>query len=161
MASEDSATPPPKTTLPDCCPARQPTAAVAEGSASGNLLWAVSNANPTLSPAADEYLGWAADDFCELFVLRDVLRRLAGDLKPIDEKAAALGVLRELLAADLVRVGDMRADTPGLAYWDLAGPEALTRIAAAWDVNQPPEMAHGPWLYATPTGKTIAAERRR
>ena len=118
-----------------------------------------SDADPRLSPAAYEYLRWAADDFCELFVLRDVLRRLAGDLKPIDEKDAALVVLSELLNAELVRVGDMSVDTPGLAYWDLAAPEALARIAAAWNDHHPPEMGHGPWLDATPTGKTIAAER--
>lgn len=67
----------------------------------------------TLTPEAAEIPRWAADDYVELFLVRDVVRRVIGPPGRAQEKEAALSALWELLDADLVRVGDMRADTPG------------------------------------------------
>ena len=116
------------------------------------LTWVVD-----LSPTAYEFLTWCADDFTEAFALRDVLRRRLGDLTAENERDAALGVLRELLEAGLIRVGDMRDDTPGLAYRTGGVASIEARIAKDWDPANPPGMGEPPWFSATEAGRQIAA----
>ena len=111
-----------------------------------------------LSRAARMFLVCAADDYTELFVLHDVLTRAVGTLSAEDERTRALEVLRELLEGDLVRVGDMRADVKGLAFWDEPSPNVLARVATIWSAEQLPRTGEGPWFYATPRGKSLVQQ---
>lgn len=108
---------------------------------------------PPLSVVARELLAWAADDFTEVFVVRDVLKRLVGTLAPDEERAAALETLTELVSARLVEVGDMRGDAPGLVYWGDSPVEVMGRLGRIWSASEPPKMGEGPWLAATESGR--------
>ncbi len=116
-------------------------------------------ASPPLSSTAIEFLRWAADDFVEAFCLRDVVRRLVGILSPEAEREAALAVLHELFAAELLRVGEMQGDTDGLVYWEGPWPGLIGRVEALWSVQHPPEMGQAPWFYASEKGKRVAEAR--
>jgi hypothetical protein len=110
---------------------------------------------PSLSPAAVEFLTWAADDFVEIFCLRDVIRRQIGVLGPEAEKEAGLTALRELIAGGLLRVGEMHSDAPGLIYWEAPPPALIERIKNLWSIQTPPAMGEPPWFYATDEGKRV------
>jgi hypothetical protein len=116
--------------------------------------------SPPLSSTAVEFLRWAADDFVEAFCLRDVVRRLVGILTPEAEREAGLAVLQELFAAELLRVGEMQADTEGLVYWEGPWPDLIGRVEAAWSVKHPPEMGQPPWFSASEKGKRMAEGRQ-
>lgn len=118
------------------------------------------SALPTLSPVARQLLSFAADDYTEVFALRSFLQRLTGPLSPEAEKQAALCTLHELLALDLVRIGDMRRDVKGLTYWEGPVPHLMARLDAAWNPSTPPGMGESPWLDATAQGKRLDATLR-
>jgi hypothetical protein len=109
-----------------------------------------------ISLAALEFLNWAADDFTEAFVLRDILQRTIGPLSPQTERSAALEVVHELLEAGLIDIGDMRSDTAGLSFWEGSRQNLLKKLASEWTESQPPEMGAGPWFFATDKGKAQA-----
>jgi hypothetical protein len=106
-----------------------------------------------LSPAAQEFLIWAADDYTEIFVLRTVLQRVNGPLNPEEERTAGMKVVRELLEAGSVKVGEMQADVSGLVYWEGTNSELEARIGLAWSAEQPPSMGEGPWFNVSRDGK--------
>jgi hypothetical protein len=114
-----------------------------------------------LHPAGIELLVWASDDYSEAFVLRDILRRLSGDLSPKAEKDAALAIIGELLERGLIRVGDMNTDTEGLAYWELSVSETLSKLNSLWDIAHPPTMGNGPWFDATESGRRTGSDNPR
>jgi hypothetical protein len=65
---------------------------------------------PGLSPIASELLTWCADDFTELFAIRQIVKgELAVD-DPERERQAALSALDELITLGLGRVLWIRSD---------------------------------------------------
>lgn len=70
-----------------------------------------------------------------------------------------MAVLRELLATDFIRVGEMQSDTAGLSYWKGSWPDLIDRVEAVWNIQRPPGMGEGPWFFATAKGKGVARER--
>lgn len=115
---------------------------------------------PSLSPSAREFLCWAADDFSEAFVLRDVLRRLEGSLSSEIERLKALEVINELFDADLLVVGDMRSGAAGLQLWSGTTKDVRGRLEKEWRIEDPPRMGEGPWFDATEKGKMLARALR-
>jgi hypothetical protein len=109
---------------------------------------------PALSPIASELLTWCADDFTELFAIRQIVKRKLAVDDPERERQAALSALDELITRDLVSVKDEAAAEA--STWD--EPATRTRLIAAWD-SSAARMGVGPWLYATELG--LAVDRRR
>ena len=108
---------------------------------------------------ATEFLVWCADDFTDAYKLLDLIRRDRGAVPPEGERELALGVVRELLEADFVRVGEWSSDAPGLRYWSGPTRKLVERVGTMWTADHAPEFGHPPWFYATPAGKS-AVERR-
>jgi hypothetical protein len=113
-----------------------------------------------LSPVALDFLEWAADDYVEAFVLRKSLERIRGSMSPEVEKVAALDALGELLEGGLIRVGEMKADVQGLAFWEGSNADIEARIESSWNIERPPGMGENPWFYATDDGKGLIKSRR-
>lgn len=109
----------------------------------------------SLDSVAAEFLRWAADDYVELLLLRQVIRRHIGSLSPEVEREVGLDVLRELFSGGLLRVGEMRADAPGLVYWDGPPSDLVERVKSLWNVHAPPAMGEPPWFYASDAGKSV------
>lgn len=113
---------------------------------------------PRLTPVAREFLRWVSDDYCEAFLLRDILKRQLGMLSPEDERRAALDAIRALVIANLVVVGDMKTDTVGLSLWNGSAKDLASRLERSWKSNEPPRMGEGPWFDATDQGRKLLQE---
>jgi hypothetical protein len=108
-----------------------------------------------LSADALELLVWCADDFTELAGLLGVLHHVRQGSAPDAERDRTLAAIGELLSAGLVRVGDMRSNAAGLAFWTESWTESLARIETIWQVGAIPQVGENPWFYATDKGKRM------
>jgi hypothetical protein len=113
--------------------------------------------SPALSPIALELLRWCADDFTELFAVRQIVKRELAVDDPQRERQAALSALDELITLDLISVRDEAAAEA--STWDESATRTRTKLTAAWE-SSAASMGVGPWLYATAMGLALDTDRR-
>jgi hypothetical protein len=81
--------------------------------------------SPALSPIALELLRWCADDFTELFAVRQIVKRELAVDDPQRERQAALSALDELITLDLISVRDEAAAEA--STWDESATRTRTQ----------------------------------